>query len=84
MNAGETEDDIQARVKAYITEDEKFVYHHTSQYQSIDADLSQYFEEYMSRVSHELGLGEPVHASEKEDWEEKFELLEAHEQYLRE
>ena len=84
MNAGENEDDIQARVKAYITEDEDLVYHHTSQYKKTDADLSEYFEEYMGHVANELGLGEPVHASDRQDWDENFELLEAHDQYLRE
>lgn len=69
-----------ARVKAFITEDEELIYHNTSQYKDIDIDTSDYFEGYMERVSDELGL-ELKHSSEASGWEQRTELLEAHDWY---
>ncbi len=65
-----------ARVKAFITEDEEMVYHNTSQYKDIDVDTTEYFTDYMSKVSDSLGL-ELKHSDEVEDIEQDVELLEA-------
>lgn len=82
--AKDNQDDIQARVKAFITEDEELVYHNLSEYKKTEIDTSEYFEGYIQKVGKELGL-ETKHSDQLEaELEDKVPELEAHDQYLAE